>query len=496
MTAGANDMMSLLDSPFYPFDNMNMNIPMPMPMNLAINNAMPPAYPPAPVSAPAQHAPTPALASSSEARFAGDDIGMVSTAPLTMPTPTMPTPTMDHESTTLTGPNLPTNTLTEFTKRRGWAARVVSELSDLLHILNANGKIKHVSPSIERLTGYETDEVLNKFLTDFLHPDDVGVFNAEFNDAIAKGTPLRLFYRLKKKDGNYAIFETVGHAHIAAAKFAPNPNNQAAFCQAVFMMARPYPQKNAALLDSFLEHKMENERLRKRISQLKREEVEEVEESNRSYMMSQEVRSESDGTARMSNTPYYQGALPDASASAAQPVYPASASATSSSLTRENLEGIAGGRPDSIREKMARYEGGTHVDPIEMFTGLRYTEGERSRDLAGNGSPTLIKGDAGIIIPMDRDPRTSEKKKKIRVAEEYVCTDCGMFCPVVRCVVAANHVSGTLESPEWRKGPSGPKTLCNACGLRWAKKEKKKNAANNLANGGQEGLTPMENGNY
>lgn len=38
---------------------------------------------------------------------------------------------------------------------------------------------------------------------------------------------------------------------------------------------------------------------------------------------------------------------------------------------------------------------------------------------------------------------------------------------------------GTLDSPEWRKGPSGPKTLCNACGLRWAKKEKKRNNANN-----------------
>ncbi len=24
--------------------------------------------------------------------------------------------------------------------------------------------------------------------------------------------------------------------------------------------------------------------------------------------------------------------------------------------------------------------------------------------------------------------------------------------------------TGTLDSPEWRKGPSGPKTLCNACG--------------------------------
>jgi len=37
-----------------------------------------------------------------------------------------------------------------------------------------------------------------------------------------------------------------------------------------------------------------------------------------------------------------------------------------------------------------------------------------------------------------------------------VCTDCG-----------------STESPEWRKGPAGPKTLCNACGLRWAKKVRK-----------------------
>ncbi|KAI8093624.1 uncharacterized protein BX664DRAFT_330168 [Halteromyces radiatus] len=33
---------------------------------------------------------------------------------------------------------------------------------------------------------------------------------------------------------------------------------------------------------------------------------------------------------------------------------------------------------------------------------------------------------------------------------------------------------GTRVSPEWRRGPHGPKTLCNACGLRWAKKNKKK----------------------
>jgi hypothetical protein len=81
---------------------------------------------------------------------------------------------------------------------------------------------------------------------------------------------------------------------------------------------------------------------------------------------------------------------------------------------------------------MARYEGSSHTDTIEMLTGLRYIEGERSKGITtGNASPTLIKGDAGIAIPVDRDPRTGEKKKRLKTSEEYVCTDCGMLRPVI-----------------------------------------------------------------
>lgn len=29
---------------------------------------------------------------------------------------------------------------------------------------------------------------------------------------------------------------------------------------------------------------------------------------------------------------------------------------------------------------------------------------------------------------------------------------------------------GTEDTPEWRKGPKGPKTLCNACGLQYSKR--------------------------
>lgn len=44
-------------------------------------------------------------------------------------------------------------------------------------------------------------------------------------------------------------------------------------------------------------------------------------------------------------------------------------------------------------------------------------------------------------------------------APQYVCVTCGR-----------------TDSPEWRKGPMGAKTLCNACGLRWAKRNQKKKA--------------------
>ncbi len=147
--------------------------------------------------------------------------------------------------------------------------------------MNSNLRIIDASPSAAALTGYSIDDIVGLLLKDLIHPDDCGVFVAEFNEAISHGSPLRLFYRIKKKDGTYSTFETVGRPHIASPRFAKAPRNQSAFCQAVFIMSRLYPARNTALLDSFLEHKMENERLRRRIAELRQEEADELREAQR-----------------------------------------------------------------------------------------------------------------------------------------------------------------------------------------------------------------------
>ncbi|KAB8556624.1 hypothetical protein FH972_025660 [Carpinus fangiana] len=389
------------------------------------------------------------------------------------------------------GVSLPSNagsTLTEFTKRRNWSQRVVEELKDFLHILTPDGRIIYVSPSAKQLTGYEPNALIGQFIADYIHPDDGSMFVREFNESIASGNTLRFFYRFRKQDNSYIIFESHGHPHFGSEAAAFGPNAGASFCRGFFMMARPYPTKNAALLDSFLEHKIENERLKKRIADLKREEQEELESLQRGWA---KVNGGSDSPQAHTNRAG-SGDGQSATTAIATSDYngmppPAKPSVSNTALTRQNLDEIlAASQPDSINDKMARYEGATHVETIEMLTGLRYREGERSQGISlGAASPALIRGDAGIPIQVDKDGRPmtggraysgspydgplSDKKKKIKVADEYVCTDCG-----------------TLDSPEWRKGPNGPKTLCNACGLRWAKKEKKKSGPSNSNSGGNE----------
>ncbi|KAJ9646442.1 white collar 2 type of transcription factor [Coniosporium tulheliwenetii] len=377
------------------------------------------------------------------------------------------------------------STLTEFTKRRNWSQRVLEELRDFLHILTPDGRILYVSPSCRFLTGWEPHQLVGKFIVEFIHPDDSGIFVREFNESIASGNPLRFFHRFRKEDDTYTIFESHGHPHIGseAANFGPNPNGSS-FCRGFFMMSRPYPTKNAALLDSFLEHKIENERLMKRIAELRREEQEEQEAQERHWQKKQEGHSSvtpsetqrtdgrTDSEAVSGPTLNYGGMPP-----------PAKPSISNTALTRQNLdEALAASKPDSINDKMARYEGATHLETIEMLTGLRYRDGERSQGIStGDTSPVLIRGDAGIAILPDRDTRAGgEKKKKLKVADEYVCTDCG-----------------TLDSPEWRKGPNGPKTLCNACGLRWAKKEKKRQSIGQGQNPGSNpaSMPPSATGN-
>ncbi|KAI0052255.1 GATA-domain-containing protein, partial [Auriscalpium vulgare] len=54
------------------------------------------------------------------------------------------------------------------------------------------------------------------------------------------------------------------------------------------------------------------------------------------------------------------------------------------------------------------------------------------------------------------------------------------------------HSCNIRETPEWRRGPDGARTLCNACGLHYAKLMRKRDKAGNNADGSKPPAIDLE----
>ncbi|KYR02661.1 putative GATA-binding transcription factor [Tieghemostelium lacteum] len=75
-------------------------------------------------------------------------------------------------------------------------------------------------------------------------------------------------------------------------------------------------------------------------------------------------------------------------------------------------------------------------------------------------------------------PQTRARKKRSTKAEKLQRDAISVKRTYVTTPKSkGNHCAfcGTLETPEWRKGPGGMKSLCNACGLHYAKNLKREN---------------------
>ena len=76
----------------------------------------------------------------------------------------------------------------------------------------------------------------------------------------------------------------------------------------------------------------------------------------------------------------------------------------------------------------------------------------------GDGTPTSATFAQSVNRLPDGSQRPAPVLHRVRKNDRNrICTSCG-----------------TTNSPEWRKGPSGIKTLCNACGLRYSRAQSRK----------------------
>jgi diguanylate cyclase (GGDEF)-like protein/PAS domain S-box-containing protein len=80
--------------------------------------------------------------------------------------------------------------------------------TDVISLLDAEGRHLYVSPSVTALTGYDPDELVGAEGWSFMHPDDLADLQSGLQRAAAEGRVVTLEYRIRHADGHYVWVET------------------------------------------------------------------------------------------------------------------------------------------------------------------------------------------------------------------------------------------------------------------------------------------------
>ncbi len=88
---------------------------------------------------------------------------------------------------------------------------LIQNSSDLIRILDADGRILYESPSAERILGYPEGSLLGTDPLELVHPDDLERVRNDLKEVYERTNPgIPTEFRIRKADGEYLWVDTIG----------------------------------------------------------------------------------------------------------------------------------------------------------------------------------------------------------------------------------------------------------------------------------------------
>jgi PAS domain S-box-containing protein len=93
-----------------------------------------------------------------------------------------------------------------------WRFRsLIESTTDVITIVQPDGSMSYVSPSIERSLGYRPDDTEGTRVLEHVHPDDLPAVSREISDSLTRyGRSVNLEFRVRHKDGSWRSMEVTG----------------------------------------------------------------------------------------------------------------------------------------------------------------------------------------------------------------------------------------------------------------------------------------------
>ncbi|KAF8860653.1 hypothetical protein BDZ45DRAFT_588043 [Acephala macrosclerotiorum] len=120
----------------------------------------------------------------------------------------------DDVSTVLKAVN--TNTESELTKRM-WDKVLLENTDDVVHVLSLKGLFLYLSPSSRRVLEYDASELVGTALSSVCHPSDIVPVTRELKDT-STGASVNVVFRIRRKKSGYTWFESHGSLCVEQGK--------------------------------------------------------------------------------------------------------------------------------------------------------------------------------------------------------------------------------------------------------------------------------------
>lgn len=374
--------------------------------------------------------------------------------------------------------------------KQSWDKMLLENADDVVHVISLKGLFLYLSPSCKRILEYDAADLVGNSLSSVCHPSDIVPVTRELKDATA-GTHVNIVFRIRRKQSGYTWFESHG------SLFVDQGRGRKCIIlvgrkRPVFALSRRTLEVNGGIGDSEIWSKLSTSGMflstSTNIRSLLDLQPESLIGTSIQEMMRKESRAEFGratekarrgkistckhemlnrrGQGLQAQTTLYPGdALEGQKPSfllAQTKLLKASSRHIASTLT-------AGG--SLFVANPLNNQGTGHSGQVSQPAGGALPPGSQDAALASDDNifdelrTTKCSSWQFELRQMEKINRilaeelggllSNKKKRKRRKGVGNVVRDC-----------ANCH---TRNTPEWRRGPSGQRDLCNSCGLRWAK---------------------------
>jgi len=101
--------------------------------------------------------------------------------------------------------------------KQSWDKMLLENTDDVVHVLSLKGLFLYLSPSCKRILEYDTTDLVGNSLSTVCHPSDIVPVTRELKDT-SVGNPVNIVFRIRRKNSGYTWFESHGSLFVEQGK--------------------------------------------------------------------------------------------------------------------------------------------------------------------------------------------------------------------------------------------------------------------------------------